>query len=78
MKKKSIGNLLSDEKKHLEKLHKIVKESIDAEELIVNNLTHPILEKLYQPPTNWTLVAFLLRKKTQVLFRHKQDEYILV
>lgn len=46
MKKESIGNMLLDEKKHLEKLHKIVKESIDAEELIINNLTHPILEKL--------------------------------
>lgn len=46
MKKKPIENLLLDEKKHLKKLHQIVKESIDAEELIVTNLTNPIAEKL--------------------------------
>jgi len=34
----------SDENKHLEKLHKIVKESIDAEELIIQNLTNPPIE----------------------------------
>ena len=47
--------------------------------LVYSDLTvTELVNALYQPPTNWTLVAFLLRKKTQVLFRHKQDEYILV
>ncbi len=38
--------MLSDEKKHLEKLHKIVKDSIDAEELIMHNLLQPKIEEL--------------------------------
>ncbi len=41
MKQETIDKLLSDEKKHLEKLHQIVKNSIDAEELIIHNLTNP-------------------------------------
>ncbi len=46
MKKESIEKLLSDEKKHLEKLHNIVKKAIDDEELIVHNLTHLPIENL--------------------------------
>jgi uncharacterized membrane protein len=46
MKKESIENLLTDEKKHLEKLHDIVKTTIDAEELIIQNLTNPPIEIL--------------------------------
>jgi uncharacterized membrane protein len=41
MKNNEISALLSDEKKHLEKLHKIVKETIEAEELITHNLLNP-------------------------------------
>jgi uncharacterized membrane protein len=48
MKKESIEKLLSDEKKHLEKLHTIVKKTIDDEELIIHNLTHPPIENLTQ------------------------------
>lgn len=46
MKNKSIINLLSDEKKHLEKLHQIVKDSIDAEESIIYDLSNPQIENL--------------------------------
>ncbi len=48
MTKKSIEELLLEEEKNLEKLHQIVKNSIDAEELIVHNLTHPKIENLTQ------------------------------
>lgn len=43
---KEIGNLLSDENKHLDKLHQIVKDTIKAEELIIHNLLNPPLETL--------------------------------
>ena len=46
MKNETISKMLSDEKKHLEKLHKIVKDSIDAEELIMQNLVQPKIEEL--------------------------------
>jgi uncharacterized membrane protein len=46
MKKESLEKLLSDEKKHLEKLHAIVKKTIDDEELIIHNLSHPPTENL--------------------------------
>jgi uncharacterized membrane protein len=46
MKKKSLEKLLFDEKSHLEKLHKIVNDSIDAEELIIQNIAHPSIENL--------------------------------
>ncbi|MCG2610002.1 DUF1003 domain-containing protein [Flavobacterium sp. SM15] len=46
MKKESIDSQLSDEQKHLDKLHKIVKDTLDAEELIIHNLLHPPLEIL--------------------------------
>ena len=48
MKKETLEKLLADEKKHLEKLHNIVKTTIDAEDLIVQNLTHPPIENLTQ------------------------------
>jgi uncharacterized membrane protein len=41
-----IDKLLSDEKKHLEKLHQIVDETIKAEELITHNLLNPPAEIL--------------------------------
>jgi uncharacterized membrane protein len=42
----SIDTLMSDEKEHLNKLHQIVKNSIEAEELIIQNLLHPPIETL--------------------------------
>lgn len=41
-----IETLMSDEKEHLTKLHQIVKDSIEAEELIIQNLLHPPIETL--------------------------------
>lgn len=46
MKTKEIDQLLCDENNHLKKLHKIVKETILAEELIVQNLVNPPLDIL--------------------------------
>lgn len=46
MKNDTISKMLSDEKKNIEKLHTIVKDSIDDEELIMQNLLHPKIEKL--------------------------------
>lgn len=43
-----IDKLLSDENEHLNKLHKIVKDTLDAEELIIRNLLNPPLETLTQ------------------------------
>ncbi len=43
---KEIDQLLSDENEHLNKLHQIVKETIDAEQLIVKNLLNPAEETL--------------------------------
>lgn len=42
----SIDKLLSDENEHLNKLHSIVKQSIESEELIIQNLLHPPIETL--------------------------------
>ena len=46
MKTESINKMLIDEKNHIEKLHKIVKDSIDDEALIMQNLLHPKSEKI--------------------------------
>jgi uncharacterized membrane protein len=43
---KDIDKFLLDENKHLEKLHRIVKDSIKSEELIIKNLLNPPLETL--------------------------------
>lgn len=43
-----IDKLLSDENEHLNKLHKIVKDTLEAEELIIQNLLNPPLETLTQ------------------------------
>ena len=43
-----IDKLLSDEDEHLNKLHKIVKDTLKAEELIIHNLLHPAEETLSQ------------------------------
>jgi uncharacterized membrane protein len=44
----SIDKLLADENVHLNKLHQIVKDTLEAEELIVHNLLNPPLETLTQ------------------------------
>ncbi|ULQ53144.1 DUF1003 domain-containing protein [Flavihumibacter fluvii] len=41
MKSDDLNQLLSDENEHLNKLHQIVKQTIDAEELIIRNLSNP-------------------------------------
>ena len=46
MKNETINKMLSDEKNHIEKLHKIVKDSIDDEKLLMQDLLHPKTEKL--------------------------------
>ena len=46
MKNEGIDQLLSDEDKHLEKLHQIVKSAIEAEDLIIHNLLNPPVEIL--------------------------------
>ncbi len=43
-----IDQLLLDENQHLEKLHKIVRETLVAEELVIHNLVNPPLEVLTQ------------------------------
>ncbi len=43
-----IDKLLSDEDEHLNKLHKIVRDTIKAEELIIHNLLNPPEETLTQ------------------------------
>ena len=46
MENTGIDQLLSDESSHLEKLHKIVRETLAAQELIIHNLANPPLETL--------------------------------
>ena len=46
MDNKDINQLLSDENAHLEKLHKIVRETLAAEEFIIHNLVNPPVEVL--------------------------------
>lgn len=46
MKNEEIDKLLNDENEHLNKLHQIVKNSIQEEELIIKNLLNPPLETL--------------------------------
>jgi uncharacterized membrane protein len=46
MENKSITDLLSDEEKHLDKLHKIVEDTLKAEKLIIHNLLNPPVETL--------------------------------
>src|SRR5260221_717110 len=48
MDNKEIDKLLADEDKHLERLHKIVKDALKEEKLIVRNLLNPPLETLTQ------------------------------
>jgi uncharacterized membrane protein len=43
-----IDQLLADENEHMEKLHQIVKNTLKAERLIIQNLLHPPLEILTQ------------------------------
>lgn len=43
-----IDQLLADENEHLDKLHRIVRETLQAEELIIHNLINPPLEVLTQ------------------------------
>ncbi len=44
----NINQLVADENEHLDKLHKIVKDTLEAEELIIHNLLNPPLEILSQ------------------------------
>jgi uncharacterized membrane protein len=46
MENKPMEQLFLDENKHLEKLHKIVKDTIKSEELIIQNLLNPPIEEL--------------------------------
>ena len=46
MENKEFDELLTDETGHLDKLHKIVEETIKAEELIIQNLLNPPIETL--------------------------------
>lgn len=46
MDNKEIDQLLFDENEHLNKLHKIVKDTLEEEELIIHNLLHPTLDVL--------------------------------
>ena len=46
MENKEIDQLLSDENEHLNKLHQIVKDTIEAEDLIIHNLSNPPAEIL--------------------------------
>jgi len=46
MENTEIDKLLTDQTEHLDKLHKIVKDTIAEEELIINNLLHPPKEIL--------------------------------
>lgn len=46
MDNKTIEQLLGDENEHLEKLHQIVKDAIQSEELIIKNLLNPPAEIL--------------------------------
>ena len=46
MDNKEIDQLLTDENKHLNKLHQIVKDTLKSEELIIHNLLNPPLEIL--------------------------------
>ena len=41
-----ISDLLSDEEKHINKLHQIVEDTLKAEELIIHNLLNPPIETL--------------------------------
>ena len=46
MKNETIQKLLLDERKHIDKLHEIVKKSIDDEEILIKNLLNPEKENL--------------------------------
>jgi uncharacterized membrane protein len=46
METKEIDQLLSEENAHIERLHRIVKDSIEAEQLLIDNLLHPPAEVL--------------------------------
>jgi uncharacterized membrane protein len=46
MDNKALPDFLSDEEKHLNKLHKIVEDTLKAEALIIHNLLHPPIETL--------------------------------
>ena len=46
MKNTDIDQLLNSQSEYLKKLHKIVKDTLRSEELIINNLLHPPTESL--------------------------------
>ncbi len=57
MKTPDIDQLLTDENSHLDKLHQIVKNAIEAEELIIQNLLNPPAEILTRGQRNSDKVA---------------------
>lgn len=48
MKNENIDKLLFDENEHLSKLHQIVKDTLESEELIIHNLLNPPIETISQ------------------------------
>lgn len=58
MKTHTPQNLLTHENEYLNKLHQIVKETLEAEELIIHNLLHPPLETLTKGQAISDKVAF--------------------
>lgn len=46
MKSIALNTILTEEKVHLQKLHEIVNDAIQAEELIIQNLAHPPIDNL--------------------------------
>jgi len=48
LKNEDIDKLLFDENEHLSKLHQIVKNTLESEELIIHNLLHPPIETISQ------------------------------
>jgi uncharacterized membrane protein len=46
MKEITLNTILTEEKAHLQKLHQIVNDAIQAEELIIKNLAHPPIDIL--------------------------------
>ena len=48
MKNENIDKLLFDENEHLSKLHQIVKDTLESEELIIRNLLNPPIEIISQ------------------------------
>ena len=86
MNKIGINELLSDESVHLEKLHKIVRETLATEELIIHNLVNPPLEVLTQGQKlsdrvaqfggSWRFISlFGIILTVWIIFNYRQSVY---